>query len=129
MSSASVEVRADSASQLVVIGLVELRRLDFALGLAGLVAQVVDGGADFLDFGMAELDRVDDRLFLHFFRARLDHHDAIGGSDDHDVQQALAHLVVRRIHDELAIDQADAHGADRPEEWNVRNGERRRMRR
>ena len=56
---------------------------------------------------------------LHFFRARLDHHDAIGGADDHDVQHALAHFVVCGIDDELAVDQADAHGADRTEERNV----------
>ncbi len=73
---------------------------------------------------MAELDGVDDRLFFHFLRARLDHHDAVGSSDDHDVDQASAHLVVRGIHDELSVDQADAHGADRTEERNVRKRQR-----
>ncbi len=81
----------------------------------------------FFDFGVTELDGVDHRLFFHFFRARLDHHDRFGGAYDHDVQQALAHLVVRRIDDERAVDQAHAHRADGPEERNV--GQRQRARR
>jgi hypothetical protein len=78
---------------LVVVRLIEFRRRDFALRLADFCAQLVDGGADLLDLGVAELDGVDDDFFFHFFGAGLDHHDAVGGADDHDVQQALAHLV------------------------------------
>ena len=43
------QFRADFLFQRVVVGLVEFRRRDFALLLAGLGAQIVDGGADFLD--------------------------------------------------------------------------------
>ena len=77
---------------------------------------------------MAKLDRVDDRLFLYFLRARLDHHNAFGGAHDHDVEQALAHLVVGGIDDELSVDQAHAYGTDRTEEGNVGNVERGRRR-
>ena len=68
---------------------------------------------------MAEFDRVYDHLFADFFCAGLDHHDAVGGADDHDVQQALTHLVVGGIDDELPADLADAHCADWAEERNV----------
>ena len=106
---------ADFFLQIAVVRVIEHGRLDFALGLADFIAQLVDRGADFLDLGVAELDRVDDRLFFDFLRARLDHHDAVGGSDDHDVDQASTHFVIRGIHDELSVDQANAHRADRAE--------------
>jgi hypothetical protein len=58
--------------------------------------------------------KIHHRFFFHFLGAGLDHHDAFGGADDHDVELALAHLGVGRVDDEVsAIDQADAHRADR----------------
>ena len=74
---------------------------------------------------MGEFDRVHNRFFFHLFRARFDHQDGVGGADDHDVQQAFAHLRIRGIGDEASVHQTDAHGADRSEEGNVREGERR----
>ena len=112
------------ALQLVVVGFVELRRSDCALRLSGLRPQVVDRRADLLDFGVAEFDRVYDRLFLHFFGAGLDHHDPVCGADDHDVYQALAHLAVGRINDKRAANQADAHRSDGAVKRNVRNRQR-----
>ena len=114
---------ADAFLQIAVVRLIEHRRLDLALGLSDFIAQLVNRRADFLDLGVPELDGVHDRLFFDFLRARLDHHDAIGSSDDHDVDQTSAHLVIRGIHDELSIDQADAHGADGTEERNVGKGQ------
>ena len=73
---------------------------------------------------MGEFDGVHDRFFLHFLGAGLDHHDAVGSADHHDVQQALAHLGVSRVDDECAIDQAYADGADGAFERNVGDGER-----
>ena len=89
----SGRARADLLFQTLVVRLIELRRRDCALRLADLAARSsFNGGANLLDFGVAEFDGVDHRLFFHFLRARLDHHDAVGGADDHDVQQAVAHL-------------------------------------
>ena len=119
------EAHADFRLQIVVVGLVKLRRGHSALRLAGLLAQVFNGSADFLDLGVGEFDRVHNLFFFHFFRARLDHQDGVGGADDHDVQQAFAHLRIRGIGDEASVHQTDAHGADRSEEGNVREGERR----
>ncbi len=120
------ELLAHLASQAVEVRVVELRRLDFPLRLPCLVAQFVDRGANFLDLGVPEFDRVDDGFFFHFLRARLDHHDAVGRADHHDVQQAFAHLVVRRIDHERSIHQAHAHCADGTKKRNVGNGQRRR---
>ena len=121
------QLSADALLQVVVVRLVELRRLNFPLRLADFVAQLVDGLADLLDLGVPELDRVEHGLFFYFLRARLDHHDAVGRPDHHDVDQAAAHLVVGGIHDELPIHQSHAHRADRPQERNV--GECQRARR
>jgi hypothetical protein len=120
------ELGADALLQIVVIRLIELRRLDLALGLARLLPQLVNSGADFLDLGVAELDRVHHCFFFYFLGARLNHHDAFRRSHHHDVEQALAHLVVGGIHHELPIDQPDAHRADRPEKRNIGNVQRRR---
>src|SRR5205807_1860539 len=60
-----------------------------------------------------------DYFFARFFCAGLDHHNAVGGAYDHDVQKALAHFVVGGIDDELSADLADADCAERSEERNV----------
>jgi hypothetical protein len=62
----------------------------------------------------------DNCFFAGFLGARLDHHDAVGRADDHDVDRAAAHLVICRIDDELVVDHSDAHCTDRTEERNVR---------
>ena len=118
------QVGANFRLQRVVVGLVEFRRSDGALGLAGFFPQLVDGGADLFDLGVAEFDGVDHGFFFHFFGDRLDHHDAIGGSDDHDAQQAFADFGVGGIDHEVTIDQAHTHRANRPEERNVGKGQR-----
>src|ERR1700690_1456624 len=117
------QIGADLGLQIFEISLVELGRRDFALGLSGFGLQFIDSGADFLDFDVGELDGVNHRLFFHFLGAGFDHHDAFGGADDHDVQETLVHLGVGWINDELAVDQADAHGADGAEERNVGDSE------
>src|ERR1039458_2361006 len=54
------ELGADLAPQIVVVRVIELRRLDLTLGLAYFLPQLADRLADLLDLGVAELDRVDD---------------------------------------------------------------------
>ena len=117
------EISADLLLQVVVIALIEFRRRDIALLLSNLLFQLIDRSADLLDLGVSEFDCVDDRFFLHFFGAGLDHHDAFGSADDHDVQQAVAHFAVGGIDDECAIHQSDANRADRTVERNVGDGE------
>ncbi len=72
---------------------------------------------------MTELDRVHYAVFFHFVSARFNHHDAFGGADDHDVDLALALLVVGGVDDEFIVDQADAHGANRTSERDIGEAE------
>ena len=119
VSSRSDRSPADFLFQRIVVSLVEFRRRDFALFLAHSGDQIFDGGANFLDFGVAKFNRVDDNFFADLFRAGLDHHDEVGGSDDHDVQRAFTHFVVGGIDYELSVELADAYRADRSEKWNI----------
>ena len=43
----------------------------------------------------------------------------IGGAYDHDVEQAVAHFGVGGVSDEVAVDQANAHRAERSKERNI----------
>src|SRR6202041_1839194 len=63
------QVGADPLVQIVVVRLIELRRLNFALRAADFVAPLAERGANLLDLGVAEFDRVAHRLFFYFFRA------------------------------------------------------------
>ena len=65
-----------------------------------------------------------DVLFRDFFRARLDHDDAISRADDHDVELADGALGVGGVDDEVAIDEADAHRAHGTVKRNVGKGKR-----
>src|SRR4030088_2290519 len=113
------QVRPHAFLEIVVISLVEFRWFNGALGFTDSSAEFANGGADLLNLGVAELDRVHHRLFLYFLGAGFYHHNGVSVTDHHDVDQTLAHLIVSWIHNELAIDQADAHRTDGTEEWNV----------
>ena len=63
------EIGADFLLQSVVVRLVEFRRCNLALGLAGFLTQCVDGRNDLFNFSVCELDRVHYRFFLNFLRA------------------------------------------------------------
>src|SRR5438067_10873786 len=97
------QIGADFLLQIVVVGLIEFRRSNFAFRLSGLRTMLVDRGTNLLDFGVRKFDRVNYRLFLHFFRARLDHHDTFSRPDYHDVDKTPAQLAVAGISGELAV--------------------------
>ena len=80
------QVCSDFFLQAVVVGLIEDWRNYLSLLLSSFVAEFVNCCADFFDFCVAELDGINDCLFFYLFRAGLDHHNAFGGADDHDVQ-------------------------------------------
>ena len=69
---------------------------------------------------MRKLDGTDDDLFGYLLGAGLDHHDAVPGADDHDVQLADQALRVGRVHAVLPVDEADAHSTNWAVERNVR---------
>ena len=55
--------------------------------------------------------------------AGFDHHDAVLGAGDHDVQRAFASLFVGRVGDQFAVHHADAHGAEHVMERDIGNRE------
>ena len=91
-----------------------------------LVMQLADRRDDVLDLFVPEFERVGDRVFAHFNRARFDHHDGLLGRDHDDVQQAGLLFGGRGVGDELSIHQANAHGRHRRRERQVGNKCRRR---
>ncbi len=72
---------------------------------------------------MGELDGVDDVLFGALLGAGLDHHDAVLGADDHDVEDGLGALGIGGVDDHLAVDEADADCADGAVEGDIGEGE------
>ena len=73
-----------------------------------------------------ELDALNHRLFRHLACAGLDHHDAVGGPHHHQVQFAVALLVIGGVDDEVAVYLADAHRANRAVERDVGDAQRHR---
>src|SRR5437867_6963757 len=115
------QVCTDSLLEVIVISLIELRRLDVPLRFAGFVAKFVNRATNLFDLCVGELNRIHYGFFFNFLRTRLDHYNAFSCADDHDIQQAVTHLAVGRIDDETAVYQADAHRANRPLERNIGN--------
>ncbi len=96
------------------------------LRLADLTGKLVDRVADADDLGVRERERLEHRLLRHLVAAGLDHRQRLARPDDDEVERGFLHLLERRVDDELALDPRDAHRADRPEERQRRDRERRR---
>ena len=63
------EVGANLLVEVVVILLIEFRRLHFPLGFAGFLSQLVNRGDNLFYFSVGEVDSVNDRFFFYFFGA------------------------------------------------------------
>ncbi len=96
------------------------------LRLAGPGAQLLLGGAELPDLRVGEVERLEQLRLGHLVGARLDHRQPLHRADDDQVERALLLLGERRVDHELALDQADADGADRAEERHRRDHQRRR---
>ena len=107
--------------------LVDLRRLDLDLLLAGELAQLVLRGAELLDRAVRDVERVEDLGLGDLVRARLDHEDGLVGAGDDEVEVAVAlgEVDLARVDDEVALDLADAHRADGRRERDRRDHQRR----
>ena len=101
-------------------------RDEVALLLADLLAQLELGGADLPDRVVGHLERFEHDLLAHALGARLDHEDGVGGAGDHEVELRLVHAAHRRVHDDLAVQKAHAHGAHGTGPRHVRDHDRRR---
>jgi hypothetical protein len=96
-----------------------LVRLRFGEGLGGeahLGAQLGLGVADLHDGLVAELHRGDHVGVGHFQRGAFDHDRQVAAGHVDQVDVGVLHLDMGGVQDELAIDAADAHGADGAEE-------------
>ena len=77
-----------------------------------------------LQRAVAEQDRVGHDVLAQQLRAGLDHHDRVSCPGDDEVELRVGQLADGRVHDELAVDPPDAHGADRALERDVADRER-----
>ena len=73
---------------------------------------------------MAEQDRLGHDVLGQDLRAGLDHHDRVARAGDDQVELGLLELAGGRVDDELAVDPADAHGADRAVERDLADRQR-----
>src|SRR5581483_521629 len=113
--------------RVAVLRLELLRELEVEpLRLAGLAAQVLLRLAQLDDLAVRELERLEERVLRHLVGARLDHRQAVLRADDDQVERRLLRVLQRRVDDEPALlAAADAHGADRAEERERGDHERR----
>ena len=81
-----VEVRAVGGLDLVEQPLVDLRRLDVELLLAGLLGQLALGCAELLDRVVRDVERVEDLRLGDLVGARLDHQDGLLGAGHDEVE-------------------------------------------
>jgi hypothetical protein len=105
--------------------LVDLRAVDLQLLLAGLLGELELGGAELLDRSVRDVERVEHLRLGDLVGARLDHQDRLVGARDHEVEVGGELLLLRRVDDEVALDLADPHGADRRRERDARDHQRR----
>ena len=72
---------------------------------------------------MPEHDGVGHHVLRQDLGPGLDHHDGVARAADDEVELRLLHLAGQRVDHELAVDAADAHGRDRPEEGDLADGQ------
>ncbi|MNX73713.1 hypothetical protein D3C86_1051220 [compost metagenome] len=91
--------------------------------LGGVFGQFDDGVDDRLHARVREHQGLEHLLFRQLLGFGFDHHQGVLRTGDDQVQRALAHLVNGRVQHQLAVDQADACGADRAHEGHARDGQ------
>ena len=97
------------------------------LRLAGLAAEILLRLAELADLGVRDLESLEQHVFRNLVGAGLDHRQAVLRADDDEVERGLLPVLLqRRVDDELAVDEPDAHGPDGTEERQRRQHQRRR---
>ena len=61
---------------------------------------------------MRETEGAEHGFLVHLFGGAFDHVDRVGSASHAQVEQAIRHLRDGGVHDQFAVDQADAHAAD-----------------
>jgi hypothetical protein len=103
-----------------------LRCRDLALGPSGLRDQIVLDVDQGLDPLVGKLERREHLRLGRLLGAALDHHQRLSTPRHHQVDSRFGELGVGRVHHQLALDLPDPHRADRPQEGEVGDRERRR---
>ena len=125
-----LEGGAEALLELGEDGLVDLRRLDLDLLLAGLLLQLALRLADALDLAVGDVERVEDLGLGDLVGAGLDHEDGLLGARDDQVERALEQGLLVGVDDEAALlVLADAHGARPASGTGCRRSSARRWRR
>ena len=101
-------------------GFEEGRDLGLADGLLQLFLEVDER----LERAVAEEDGLGHDVFGQQLGAGLDHHDRVTRARDDQVELRLRQLAEGRVDHELAVDAADAHGADGAVEGDLADGQR-----
>ncbi len=110
----SLEGRTVLGHELVHQILGELRHEDdFELRLPGLGAQFELEGAEAFDLSVSGVKGVEDDRLVDLAGSGFDHHDRVGRAGDDQIEVGKVALGVRGVDDDLTINRADAHGADR----------------
>ena len=107
-----VELRAVAALDPVDERLVELGDLDLDLLLAGLLAQLLHRADQRLDLAVGDVERVQHLGLGDAVGAALDHQDRLVGPGDDQVHLELGERLLLGVDDEVAVELADADGAD-----------------
>ena len=104
-------------------GLRSFRRIGERQRLLGAMLGELDDGVDHrLEGTMALHDGAQHHVLGQFLGLGLDHQHAFLGAGDHEVEGTGGDLVAGRIDDELAVEVADAGGADRAHERHAADG-------
>ncbi len=104
----------DGLDLIVVLRLVG--DLDVPGLLGGLFGELDDRLDHRLEVPVAEHDGPEHLVFGKLLGFRFHHHHGVVGAGDDEVERRFAHLVDHRVQHVLAVDEADAGGADRAEE-------------
>ena len=88
-----------------------LMDVDLHLGLADLVLDALDEGADLLDLLMGEQDGAQHLLFGDLLGTGFHHHDGVLGAGHGQIEKALLPILHAGVQDVLPVHKAHGHGA------------------
>ena len=111
---------------LLDLGAVARRKVARLLGR--LLRQADNRGDHWLETGVAGHHGLQHGLFAEFLGLRLDHQHGVAGAGDDEVEGRVLHLLDGRVDLDLALDEADAGGADRAHKGHARQRQGRRGR-
>ena len=95
-----------------------------SLGLPAFSPSSRCAAHELLDLRVRDVERVEDLGLGHLVGARLDHQDGLVGAGHDEVEVGLEQLLLGRVDDEVALDLADPHRADRRRERDVGDHQR-----